>query len=142
MEKITLSQILRTPNWRWIVTAFCFFVLFHLFLSFFLYDFFFSDFIRYVIGKGFWARPVIVFSFLAFISMYVGYRAREFVLIESGIAAILYILTLKLLLPEYLAVPIYLLNIYVIIECAILGFVFAFGGAGIGFWFKRKYRIK
>jgi len=134
MEKIALNQILRTPNWRWIATAFCFFVLFHLLLFFFLSDFSYQFFI-------FWSRAAIIFSFLAFISMYVGYRARELVMIESGIAAILYILTLKLLLPSYLAIPVQLQNIYFLIECVILGFVFAFGGAGIGWWLKRKYRV-
>jgi hypothetical protein len=137
MEKTMLSQILRRPNWRWIVTAFCFFVLFHLLLFFFLSDLSYPFF-----RNKFWSRAVVVFLSLAFISMYVGYRARELAMIESGIASILYIFMLKLLLPEYLAVPTYLLNIYLIIECAILGFVFAFGGAGIGWWLKRKYQTR
>jgi hypothetical protein len=137
MEKITLKQILHTPNWRWIVTAFCLFVLFHLLLFFFLSDLSYPFF-----RNKFWSRAVIVFVSLVFISMYVGYRAREFAMIESGIASILYIFMLNLLLPEYLSVPTYLLNIYLVIEYAIVGFVFAFGGAGIGYWLKRKYRIR
>jgi hypothetical protein len=137
MEKISLAQIFHKPNWRWIVTAFCFFVLFQLLLFFFL-----SGFIKDTIpGKGFWKNSIVAFSFIVFISMYVGYRAREFVLIESGIAAILYILTLKLLLPSHLAIPVQLQNIYFVIECVILGFVFAFGGAGIGGWVKQRRQM-
>jgi hypothetical protein len=137
MKKITIHQIVRTLNWRWIVTTFCFFVLFHLLLFYFL-----SNFNGELFRLGFWSRVVIVFLSLAFISMYVGYRAREFVSSSCGIAAILYIVTLKIFLPFYLAVPVYLLNMYVVVECCIVGFIFAFGGAGIGYWIKHKYQIQ
>jgi hypothetical protein len=137
MEKISLGQIFLKPNWRWIVVAFCFFVLFHLLLLFFL-----TDKIMVVFGKSFWPGSAVVISFLAFVSMYIGYRARGFVLIEPAIAATLYILTLKMLLPSYLAVPIYLQNIYFTIECTILGFVFAFGGTGIGWWIKQRRQMR
>jgi|WetSurMetagenome_2_1015567.scaffolds.fasta_scaffold1055622_1 hypothetical protein len=136
MEKTMLTQFIRTPNWRWIVTALCFFVLFHLLLFYFL-----SGSNSFLFKSMFWSRAAIVFSFLACISMYAGYRARELVMIESGIAALLYILMLKLLLPSYLAVPVQLQNTFFIIECAIVGFIFAFGGAGIGYWLKRKYQV-
>ena len=137
MEKISLTQIFYKPNWRWIITSFCFFVLFHLLLFFFL-PVFNNQFFRNV----FWSRVAIVISFLAFISMYVGYRSRSLTIFEPGIAAVLYIITLKIFLPSYLSIPTYIQNIYFTIECTILGFVFAFGGAGIGWWLKRRYQIR
>ena len=137
MEKIELNQILRTPSWRWIVTAYCFFVLFHLILFFFL-----SDFSNLFFRNVYWSRVAIVVSFLAFISMYIGYRSLNLTIFEPGIAAVLYILTLKIFLPSYLSIPTHIQNIYFIIEYTILGFVFAFGGAGIGFLIKRKRQIR
>jgi hypothetical protein len=137
MEQIKLNQIVRTPNWRWIVTAYCFFILFHL-LPFFLL----SNLYILFIGSKFWAKPVFTVIVLMFTSTYLSYRSRSVLFLEPAITAILYIFTLHLLFPSYLAVPIYLQNMYFMIECSIFVFIFAIIGAGIGFWFKRKYQIQ
>jgi len=84
----------------------------------------------------------MAFLFLALISAYLGFRVRKDVLVECGIAAILYIFVLKIFLPYYLIVPASLLNISLVAECALLGFIFAFGGAGMGRWIKGKYRTQ
>ena len=136
MEGVSASQLLHIPRWRWIVTVFCYFVLFHLFPLFFL-----SDPLSRFMQSAFWSKPVMTFIVLSCISIFISYRARSVVLWEPAAAAILYIVTLHLLFPAYLAEPTYLQNMSFIIECSILGFVFALGGAGIGFWLRRKYQI-
>jgi len=135
MEQSTTSHILHLPQWRWIIVPFCLFVLFHLLPFFFL-----SSLLSALIKMTFWTRAVLVFSSLGLISIYVGYRARGMVFLESALAAVIYILTVKLFLPSYLGIPVYLQNTYFMLESIILGFVFAFGGAGIGYWLKRKYQ--
>jgi hypothetical protein len=135
MKIFTIPQLHYKLQWRWIIVAFCFFVIFHLVLFFFLYETY-----RNIFGQNFWSRAVIAFSFLSLISAYLSYRARRLILVECGTAAILYIIMLKLFLPSYLVVPTYLLNLYLVVECAVLGFIFAFCGAGLGRRLKGKYR--
>jgi len=133
MENITIPQLMYIPRWRWIVTAFCFFVLFHLLPIFLL-----SDISIGFMRLMFWSGPLFLLFILTCISVYLSYRAVSFIFYEPAIAAVLYILTLHLLFPTYLAVPVYLQNLFFFIECSIVGFVFTLGGAGIGYWFRTK----
>ena len=133
MDTILSSYFLYVPRWRWIIVACCLFVLFHLLPFFYL-----SSLVSEKIKMGLWTRMIVVVFSVSLISLYIGYHAGGTVFLETALAAVIYICTLKLLLPSYLGVPVYMQNTYFIIECIILGFAFAFGGTGIGTWIKQK----
>ncbi len=133
MEQNIIPPALSLSQLRWILVSFCLYALFHL-LPFILL----SDLVNEILWATFWARAILVFVSIGAISIAIGYRARRMVLLESALGAVLYILTIKLLVPSCLGVPTYLQNTYFVLECIILGFAFAFGGAGIGYWLKIK----
>jgi hypothetical protein len=116
-------------QWRWILVSICFFSLYHISFQFFLE-------LQYLFGKSVWVQPSIAGLFLFFVSLYLNYRAKKIIAFECGIASILYIIVIRRIFPEYLMRPDFLLNNYLLIECAIVGFAFAFAGAGIGWWIR------
>ena len=131
MNNIIASKYFYVPQWRWIIVAICFFILYHIFLEYFLP---FSS----ILGEKFWIKSIIVNFFLLLISLFLGIRSQKLISIECGIAAILYIVVLRIFFPSFIIVPEYLFNFYVLMESSILGFVSAFTGAGIGWMDKKK----
>jgi hypothetical protein len=89
-------------NLRWLGIAYCFFVAFHLLPT-------------YVAGVVLWATKggsgysslisAWILLGLAAVGFFIGHRSREFTALESGLAAILYILTLAFSLPWWLPLP-------------------------------------
>ncbi len=89
-------------NLRWLGIAYCVFVAFHLLPT-------------YVAGVLLWTMKgggsysswisAWILLGLAAVGFFIGHRSREFTALESGLAAILYILTLAFSLPRWLPLP-------------------------------------
>lgn len=129
-------SIKKAIDWRWLLVSFCFFVLFHLFpsslasgLKLFFSSHSLDTFALFGVGG------------IAAISVYIGFRSSGKAILEPGIAALLYIVLLRLIVTptgssaEYFGrIPIWLaiLPVAYLIGCA---------GAMVGAWFYRR-RLK
>ncbi len=90
-----------TIDWRWVGVGYCFFVVLHL-LPTLLFNIFFG--LRY---SGLNVIPVLYWIYfgLFYVGFYIGYRSRDFTVIESGLAGTAYGLTLVYVLPNVMLIP-------------------------------------
>ncbi len=125
--------IKKAIDWRWLVVSFCFLVLFHLFpsslasgLRLFFSSRSFDIFLLWGVGG------------IAVVSGYVGFRSSGRAILEPGIAAVLYILLLRLIVTRtwsfaqfFGPIPFWV---------AILPIAFGIGcvGAMVGAWLCRR----
>lgn len=90
-------------NPRWLVIAYCLFVVLHLLPSYLAGILLWS-----ARGGGNYTSIISAWILigLAAVGFFIGHRSREFTALESGLAAILYILTLAFSLPRWLPLPV------------------------------------
>jgi hypothetical protein len=95
MENKKIELRLGTIDWPWVGVGYCFLVVFHLLPSYLLLGM--GTFGEHAeLFKGIW-----LFLGLAIVSFYIGYRSWGVTIIEPAISALLYTITLALLLGNF-----------------------------------------
>jgi len=124
-------------NWRWIITAYSYYVILHAAFALLspmtaLYwrpspqDFYNNqDTLLQILSTGF---------VISVVGVYVGWKSEKLAVIDAGLAAVLYVLTLIMLFPGFAGIEPYRMSaLFRVAEC-IWAFVLAFAGAAIGKW--------
>jgi hypothetical protein len=126
-------------DWRWLVVTYCFLVLFHLLPSLLELTLW-----QLLLASAIWKFAVWTAGGVALVSAYVGYRSRSAIILESGIAAMLYTATLIATLSK-------LRNIYaegyrligLLVALHLIVFLVGCFGAAAGGWLQsRKERAQ
>jgi hypothetical protein len=101
MNKPSLISRKLTIDWRWVGVGYCFFVVLHL-LPTVLFNIFFG-----LKSNPLSIMPVLYWLYfgLFYVGFYIGYRSRDFTVIESGLAGTAYGVTLVYLLPSVMLIP-------------------------------------
>lgn len=88
---LNLSKI----DWPWVGVGFCFYVVFHLLPTYLLVGI--GGGMKY--GSG--AFGVWMFTGLALIGLYIGYRSRGVTIIEPGLSALAYVIVFSLATQQF-----------------------------------------
>gem|GEM_PF-5542303 len=101
MNKPPLTSRKLTIDWRWVGVGYCFFVVLHL-LPTVLFNIFLG-----LKSSALNVMPVLYWLYfgLFYVGFYIGYRSRDFTVIESGLAGTVYGLTLVYVLPNVMLIP-------------------------------------
>ncbi len=124
MEESKELRLFATFSWRWLVTAYCSLVLFHLAPSYFLFGFRpllryqTPDFLVVWLGVG-----------ILIVSIYGAYRSRGWTVFEPALASLLYGATVFFIFPAVSPRPGVVRTRLMILA---LSFAFGFGGAILG----------
>jgi hypothetical protein len=137
---------LRPLDWRWLVLTYCFFILFHLFLSFI------------VVWGGrtnteiFLRTDTVMWPTLAWmvvgiflVASYVGFRSISITVLEPGLAAVFYLATLFLSMKNVGQADtvrhLIILTLWVVLM-HLLAFLIGCGGAAFGEWLQMRKEKK
>ncbi len=126
-------------NWRWLVVTYCFLILFHMFPSFLVSG---MNLLR--------LQPILVpiYPWLGIgiiaVCTYVGYRSVGTTIVETGIASVLYVITLFFVFPNEWSHGFYYRIIATVWLAPFLVLIFlaGLGGAAFGKWLQLRKQQK
>ena len=97
MNQTTHHLVNLKIDWRWVGMGYCLLVVLHLLPTLLIANFLWVD-----VGREtkFLTTLVWIYIGLVYVGFYVGYRSREFTVLESGLSSIFYALTLVYILPN------------------------------------------
>lgn len=124
-------------NWRWLVVTYCFLILFSLFPTFLAFgtQVFFQPYATQWFTL--WAG-----SSMAVVCGYVGVRSRGIILLEPGVASLLYVLTLfAAFVSPWENIKGYG-RVEFKIALLVLAFLIGFGAAAVGEWLQLRKEKK
>lgn len=125
-------------DWRWLVVTYCFLILFHLLPS--LLE---LSVLRGLLDRGIWQFVAWTAFGATAIGGFVGYRSQHTIVLESGIASMLYMATLILILSKVRHVNAsgYRL-IGLLVALHLIIFLVGCSGAAVGKWVQARRERK
>ena len=135
MTDQTEIKLFGKPDWRWVGMSYCFFVVFHLLPAVIMMALY-----RANLGMG-WNFGTIVWMFfgLALVGGYVGYKSKGVTIIEPGISAVFYTLTLIVCIRAFWNLPIGWGNAFWSTVASLLA---AFAVAFVSAWVGENLQLK
>jgi hypothetical protein len=125
-------------DWRWLAVTYCFLVLFHLLPSLLELSLW-----QLLLSREIWPFALWAGAGIALVSAYAGYRSTGTIILEPGIASMLYMATLISTLskiPGYLATGYRLIGLLVALH--LIAFLVGCFGAAVGNWLKTRRERK
>ena len=123
--------LLRSFDWRWLLVAYCFLILFDLFPLFLALGSIFRP-------LEFWRFTLWAVGGMAIVSGYVGFRSKGITLFEPGVASTLCSLTFLVAIetPWKIAEGYQFAAFW--LALLVFAFVIGFGGAAVGEWLQMR----
>ncbi|HWP82897.1 MAG TPA: hypothetical protein VNN76_09625 [Bacteroidota bacterium] len=114
-------------DWKWVGVGFCFYVVFHLLPTYLLLGISLRG-----MHTGFASFAIWMFTGLAVIGFYIGYRSSGVTIVEPGLSALLYILALVLGTQRLISGSVSLLSFFEALSWMGAAFVIAIASAFVG----------